>query len=115
MSAAAAPARPATAAVPFCTVDEVPLGQGRPFVVGSRRIALFRNRAGKIFATDDRCPHKNGPLSDGILVGDQVVCPLHAFRFRAETGECDQPNVCAVATYPVEVVGNEVLVTVPLS
>jgi nitrite reductase (NADH) small subunit len=106
---------PVTVNLPFCTIDEVPLGQGRPFVVGKRRISLFRSRTGKIFATDDRCPHKGGPLSDGILVGEQVVCPLHAFRFRAETGECDQPNVCAVAVYPVNVTDNQVFVTVPMT
>ncbi len=104
-----------TVSVPFCTVDEIPLGQGRPFIVGERRIALFRTRSGQIFALDDRCPHKGGPLSDGILIGDQVVCPLHAFRFRAETGACDQPNVCAVACYPVKVTGSEVFVTLDMS
>ncbi len=100
--------------LPFCTVDEIPIGQGRPFVVGDRRVAVFRSRTGKFFATDDRCPHKGGPLADGVLVGDQIVCPLHAFRFRGDSGECDQPGVCAVQTYPVEVSGNDVVVTIPI-
>jgi nitrite reductase (NADH) small subunit len=105
---------PTLANLPFCTVDEIPIGQGRPFVVGDRRVAVFRSRTGTFFATDDRCPHKGGPLADGVLVGDQIVCPLHAFRFRAGSGECDQPGVCAVQTYPVEVNGNDVVVTVPI-
>ena len=42
---------------------------------------MFRTRTGKVFAVDGTCPHKGGPLADGMLVGEQVVCPLHAFRF----------------------------------
>ena len=68
---------------------------------------------GQVFAVDGVCPHKGGPLADGMLVGDQVVCPLHAFRFDAATGACDQPGVCAIATYPVEVRDGAVFVTVP--
>ena len=64
---------------------------------------MFRTRAGKVFAVANECPHKGGPLADGMLAGDQVVCPMHTFRFDAATGGCDQPGECAVATYPVEV------------
>ena len=72
-------------------------------------------RDGKVFAVDSNCPHKGGPLADGMLVGDQVVCPLHAFRFDGNTGECDQANVCAIEAYPAEVRDGTVFVTVPLS
>ncbi len=101
------------ARVRLCDLDELPVGLGRPFVVEGRTIAVFRARDGKVFATDNACPHKNGPLADGMLVGHQVVCPLHAFRFSAGGGECDQPNVCAVATYPAEVEGAAVFITLP--
>ncbi|MBN9517664.1 Rieske 2Fe-2S domain-containing protein [bacterium] len=100
------------ARVRLCALDDLPVGLGRPFVVEGRTIAVFRARDGKVFATDNACPHKNGPLADGMLVGHQVVCPLHAFRFGTD-GECDQPNVCAVATYPVEVEGAAVFITLP--
>jgi nitrite reductase (NADH) small subunit len=50
-----------------------------------------------------------------MLAGEQVVCPLHAFRFEADTGACDQPGVCAVATYPVEVIDGFVRVGVPVA
>lgn len=101
------------ARVRLCDLDDLPVGLGRPFVVEGRTIAVFRARDGTVFATANACPHKNGPLADGMLVGHQVVCPLHAFRFAAGSGECDQPNVCAVATYPVEVDGAAVFLTLP--
>lgn len=104
---------PAVAFVAVCTPDELPVGLGRAFEVGGHRVALFRTRAGTVFAVADRCPHKGGPLSDGMLAGDQVVCPLHSFRFDPATGGCDQPAVCPVATYPVEVVDGVVRVGVP--
>ena len=47
-----------------------------------------------------------------MLVGDQVVCPLHGFRFQGETGECDHGNVCPVGTYAVEVVNGTVVLVV---
>jgi nitrite reductase (NADH) small subunit len=98
--------------VPLCTLDDLPPGLGRPFRVGEKLIAVFRTRAGKVFAVDGVCPHKGGPLADGMLAGDQVVCPYHAFRFHRDTGACDQPGVCAIATHPVEVADGTVYVTV---
>ena len=98
--------------VPLCAVDDIPLGLGRGFVVGEESIALFRSRSGRVFAVAGNCPHKGGPLADGMLAGDQVVCPLHAFRFDPSTGACDQPGVCSIPTYEVEVTDGLVAVTV---
>jgi nitrite reductase (NADH) small subunit len=89
--------------VSVCRVADIPVGLGRSFLIRGERIALFRSRAGKVFAVSDRCPHRGGPLSDGMVVGDQVVCPLHAFRFHADNGACDQQGVCGIPTYPVDV------------
>jgi nitrite reductase (NADH) small subunit len=86
-----------------CPVGDIPVGLGRAFRLGRERVAVFRSRSGKVFAVADRCPHRGGPLADGMIVGDQVVCPLHAFRFHGETGTCDQAGACSIATYPVEV------------
>jgi nitrite reductase (NADH) small subunit len=98
--------------VPLCTLDELPVGLGRPFRVGDRTIAVFRTRGGKVFAVDGVCPHRGGPLADGMLAGDQVVCPYHAYRYQADTGACDQPGACSVAAHPVEVIDGTVTVTV---
>ena len=86
-----------------CPVGDLPEGLGRAFQIGKERIAIFRSRSGKVFAVANRCPHRGGPLADGMIVGNQVVCPLHAFRFDADSGTCDQAGICAIVTYPVEV------------
>jgi nitrite reductase (NADH) small subunit len=104
---------PAMTGIRVCTLEELPVGLGRAFDVGGRRIALFRTRKGKVFAVENRCPHKGGPLAEGMLAGDAVVCPLHAFRFELASGACDQPGVCAVAGFGVEQRDGEVFVQIP--
>jgi nitrite reductase (NADH) small subunit len=104
---------PTAIRIPLCTLDEIPVGLGRAFDVGGRTLAVFRGRDGRVFAVEGTCPHKGGPLADGMLIGEQVVCPLHAFRFHGESGECDQSNVCGIETYPVEVRNTTVFLMVP--
>ena len=99
--------------VPLCTLDDIAVGLGRAFDVGGRAVAVFRGRDGKVFAVEGKCPHKGGPLADGMLIGEQVVCPLHAFRFSGTSGECDQPNACAIDAFPAEVRDGTVFITVP--
>jgi nitrite reductase (NADH) small subunit len=101
--------------VRLCHLDELPVGLGRAFEVDGRRIAVFRTRRGAIFALDNRCPHKGGPLAEGMLAGEAVVCPLHAFKFALATGDCDQPHLCAgrVQTFPIVQKEGEVLISLP--
>ena len=99
--------------VQVCEIDEIAIGLGRAFDVGGRPIAVFRGRTGDIYAVDGLCPHKAGPLADGMLVGNQVVCPLHAYRFDGTNGDCDQAGACGINAYPVEVRTAAVYVTVP--
>ena len=87
----------------ICRVDDLPVGLGRAFDVGGKRLALFLTRRGTVHAVDNTCPHRQGPLAEGMLAGNQVVCPLHAFRFDLASGECDQPGTCAVHVYPTEI------------
>ena len=101
--------------VPVCKTWDIPLGLGRSFEVAGKVIAVFKTREGEVFAVDGVCPHKNGPLADGMVVGRQVVCPLHAYRFEARTGDCDQAGICSIGTYPVEVEGDAVFVVVALA
>jgi nitrite reductase (NADH) small subunit len=106
---------PTATRVPLCTLDDIAVGLGRGFAVGDTPIAVFRSRDGRVFAVAGRCPHKDGPLADGMLIGEQVVCPLHAFRFHGASGECDQPGTCALEAFPAEVRDGTVFVTVPLA
>jgi nitrite reductase (NADH) small subunit len=80
-------------------VSSIPLGEGRTFEVGALRIAVFRTRQGEVFATQAECPHRGGPLADGILGGSTLVCPLHSWKFDLATGQ-RQNGQCALVTYP---------------
>lgn len=65
--------------------SDIPLREGRAVTVGSREIAIF-NLGDRFAAVDNRCPHKGGPLADGIVSGTSIVCPLHAWKLSLETG-----------------------------
>ena len=93
----------------ICAVNDIPhLGSRvvRHLEAGvAIDIAIFRNEA-KVFALRDHCPHKGGPLSQGIVHGDQVTCPLHGWKLRLETGEAVAPDEGCVRRYPVKVEGD---------
>jgi nitrite reductase (NADH) small subunit len=95
---------------------DVPAREGRAVQLGGRELALF-NLGDRFLATDNRCPHRGGPLCDGIVSGTSVVCPLHGWRVDLETGSVERPSseACAVATYPTRVDGGVVSVAVPLT
>jgi nitrite reductase (NADH) small subunit len=81
-------------------VAQIPLGEGRAFEVGGRRVAIFRTRNGRVFATQSECPHRGGPLADGLVGDGVVVCPLHEWRFDLASGAT--PNgTCPLAVYPL--------------
>ena len=92
-----------------CAVEDVPLGEGRQVTIDGRRIALFRTRSGW-YALDAKCPHMDGPLADGIVSEQSVICPLHERRFALGTGEALSGG-CGVAAHRVTVVGPSVFVT----
>ena len=93
-------------------VGNLPLREGRAVVVGDRELALF-NLGSSILATDNRCPHQGGPLCDGIVTGESVICPLHAWKVSLASGAVERPahgkDHC-VATYPTRVEDGIVLV-----
>lgn len=87
-------------------VERVPPGEGRIFRAGGVEVAVFRTRTGQIYATQPTCPHRGGPLADGLVGAGKVICPLHTYAFDLETGQPVE-NACAqLRTYPVRV--NEV-------
>lgn len=85
------------------TADRIPVGEGRQFVVGDLEIAVFRSRENKVFALQADCPHKGGPLADGLLGSGRVVCPLHGYAFEIETGRPLGHGCEALRTYPIEI------------
>ena len=91
-------------------VDGIPPGQGRCYVVGNKEVAVFRQRDGKLFATDNRCPHRQGPLSEGLVGNGRVICPLHAHQFDLETGAGGDTKEC-VAIYAVQESHGQILLS----
>ena len=72
-------------------------------------VAVFRTAGDEVFALDDRCPHKGGPLSEGIVHGAQVTCPLHNWAFDLATGQAQGADVGQVATYEIRVEAGRLL------
>jgi nitrite reductase (NADH) small subunit len=78
------------------SVDDVPMRGSRVVSTKQGNIAIFRSAEGRIFALWDKCPHQGGPLSQGIVHGESVTCPLHNWVIGLETGEVKGPDVgCA--------------------
>ena len=76
------------------SVERIPIGQGACFIVDDQEIAVFRSRDGRIFAVENRCPHRRGPLAEGIVGGGKVICPLHGHKFDLTTGKGSDPSEC---------------------
>ena len=91
-----------------CAAADVPLGEGRAVTVEGRRIAIFNAPTGW-YALDHACPHRGGPLADGIVSDACVTCPLHERRFDLLTGEALSGGE-GVAAHEVEVHDGEVMV-----
>jgi nitrite reductase (NADH) small subunit len=94
----------------ICKVEDIP-------VLGSRRVqrergmdvAVFRNDQDQVFALLDRCPHKGGPLSQGIVFGTSVACPLHNWTISLEDGCAKAPDVGCGTKFSCKVEGRDVM------
>lgn len=95
--------------IDVCAVDDIP-------VLGSRivrrpkgqDVAVFRNAEEQVFALLDECPHKKGPLSQGIVHGTTVTCPLHNWQIGLSDGCAREPDVGCTAKFAVKVVDGRV-------
>jgi nitrite reductase (NADH) small subunit len=82
-------------------VGDIPVGDARAYAVEGRQIAVFRLRDGSLRALDAVCPHRGGPLADGLADRRIVVCPLHGFTYDLATGEEVANGGVPVTAYPV--------------
>jgi nitrite reductase (NADH) small subunit len=85
---------------PIGTLSQIPKGEGRNFEVQGLTVAVFHTHAGEVFATQPDCPHRQGPLADGLLGNSTVVCPLHDRTYDLRSGR-EIGADCALKTYPV--------------
>jgi len=92
-------------------VEAIPLGEGRVYCVGRRTLAVFRPRDGRLYAMENRCPHRGGPLADGIVGGGVVICPLHGWKFDLASGRCANEGL-QVKTYPAALIDGRIRVLI---
>jgi len=84
-------------------IEQIPLRGARVVKTRLGCVALFRTAPEEVFATSDRCPHKGGPLSEGIVHGRAVTCPLHNWVFDLESGQAQGADEGEIATYAVRI------------
>ncbi|SNR48661.1 nitrite reductase small subunit NirD [Paracoccus sediminis] len=92
------------------SLDDIPRQGARLVKTVQGCIAVFRTADDRVFALDDRCPHKGGPLSEGIVHGDRVTCPLHNWVFDLNSGQAQGADEGSVQTFAAKVQGGRVLI-----
>lgn len=94
-----------------CSVVDIPsLGARVLRREGHTDIAIFKNSEDKVFALLDECPHKKGPLSQGIVFGERVACPLHNWTIGLADGCAQSPDEGCTKSFPIRVEGERVLI-----
>ncbi len=93
-------------------VEDIPKLGARLVSSSDDEIAIFRAADDTIFALSNRCPHKGGPLSEGILHGHRVTCPLHNWMIELESGEAVAPDVGCAKRYDVRLEGDVILLAI---
>ena len=95
-------------------LEDIPAQGARVVKTVEGCVAIFRTSDDRMFALEDRCPHKGGPLSEGIVHGDRVTCPLHNWVFDMNTGSAQGADQGTVRTYPIRVQQGRVLIDASL-
>jgi nitrite reductase (NADH) small subunit len=93
----------------ICALEEIPVLGARVVRDPGGDICVFRNADDEVFALRDRCPHKGGPLSQGIVHGRSVTCPLHGWKIELDSGEAVAPDAGCTRAYRVRVANGQVL------
>ncbi|MDR3517772.1 MAG: nitrite reductase (NAD(P)H) small subunit [Azospirillaceae bacterium] len=83
------------------------------FGIDTKPIAVFRTATDQLFAVIDECPHRGGPLSEGIVCGTTVTCPLHHWVIDLSDGVAVPPDEGATMTIPIRVIDGEVFIEMP--
>lgn len=99
-----------TAWIDLGPLEAFPLRGARKIKTAAGCVAVFRTGADTVHALDDRCPHKGGPLSEGIVHGQSVTCPLHNWVFDLNTGQAQGADEGTVPTHPCRIADGRVLI-----
>lgn len=95
--------------IDIAALDEVPQRGARVVKTAAGCVAVFRTASDEVYALNNSCPHKGGPLSEGIVHGASVTCPLHNWVFSLESGEAQGADSGRVETYPARVENGRIL------
>jgi len=95
--------------IDIAALEDVPQRGARMVKTALGCVAVFRTGADEVFALDNACPHKSGPLAEGIVHGKSVTCPLHNWVISLETGEAQGEDEGRVATYPARIENGRIL------
>ncbi len=87
----------------ICPLADIPKLGARVVRSNDKEIGVFRTEDDRVFAINNSCPHKGGPLSQGIVYGDKVACPLHSWKISLVDGKAEEPDVGQTACYQVKV------------
>ncbi|RAI03264.1 nitrite reductase (NAD(P)H) small subunit [Acuticoccus sediminis] len=90
------------------TIDDIPAQGARCVTMGETRVAVFRTADDRIFALEDRCPHRGGPLSQGIVHDGCVTCPLHNWVISLQSGRATGADDGATCTFDVRLEGRTI-------
>ncbi|MGR3468450.1 MAG: nitrite reductase small subunit NirD [Shimia sp.] len=90
-------------------VSDIPIRGARTLKTDFGCVAVFRTSEAEVYALTDRCPHKGGPLSEGIVHGTSVTCPLHNWVFDLTTGQATAEDA-SVLTFAAKVEGSRILI-----
>ena len=91
-------------------LDEIPQLGSRVIATDTMKIAVFRTGRDEVFAMKDECPHKKGPLSQGIVHGTSVTCPLHNWKIDLASGEALGPDEGCTNVFPAKVENGTVFI-----
>lgn len=91
-------------------VEDIPVRAARVVKTAHGCIAVFRTASDKVFAVDDACPHKGGPLSNGIQHDESITCPLHNWVFDLNTGQAKGMDDGTVQTYAIKIEAGRILI-----
>ena len=89
--------------IKVCKLEDIPVLGSRLVKGKSCEIALFRDGTDRVYALHDRCPHKGGPLSQGIVSNGRVTCPLHGMNIGLEDGRAISPDEGCTETFSVRI------------
>lgn len=89
--------------VKVAPLNEIPILGARVVRHDGLEIGVFRTEDNRIFAINNACPHKGGPLSQGIVYGDKVACPLHSWKISLVDGKAEEPDIGQTACYNTKV------------